>query len=173
LQARQGDRVLDVGERGVAALANAALVRWLFLGRFAQAPPFPLPQGRRGAPRLKTPGTRGTIAAMRRARGLFLLLPLALGLAGCGVSLSDIRQESLLDRCGDLMREAFPGGDIKVTRTSTVAQPTQSIATVVAAAEGQRRDLPKNTVLDRRVAVECRFTNSILTDFRWTKGPLR
>jgi hypothetical protein len=103
----------------------------------------------------------------------------ASGLAGCGSGLSDaevggieLHQQSLLDRCGQFMRAAFPGGNIKVTKTAMVPQATESIATIVASAEGLRRDLPKETVLARDVAVECRFDDNILTGFRWTKGPL-
>ncbi len=106
---------------------------------------------------------------MARA-ALIALLPLALGLAGCGVKL---REESLLDRCGGLMQQAFPGGNIEVTKKQLVPQETQSFATTIVAAEGRRRDLAPGPVPLRAVAVECRFDDGILTGFRWTKGPLR
>lgn len=103
-------------------------------------------------------------------RAAFLALPLAFALASCGVRLRD---ESLLNRCGDLMRQAFPGGDIEVTRTSLAPQATRSLATSIVTAEGRRRDLGPGTIPLREIAVECRFDEGILTGFRWTKGPLR
>jgi hypothetical protein len=107
---------------------------------------------------------------MRRAAILACLLSSALGLAGCGTRLRD---ESLLDRCGDAMQQAFPQTEIKVTKTALVAQDAQSYATSVVAAEAERSDLPAGSPLPRDIAVECRFDNGILTGFRWTKGPLR
>lgn len=106
---------------------------------------------------------------MRRAAPL-AVLPLALALAGCGV---DLRQESLLVRCGQLMQQAFPGGEIEVTKTALVPEETRSIATSVVAAQGSRKDVAPGSMPLRDVAVECRFDDGILTGFRWTKGPLR
>jgi hypothetical protein len=106
---------------------------------------------------------------MRRARFL-VLLPLALALAGCGV---ELRQESLLVRCGQLMQQAFPGGGIEVTKTALVPEATRSIATSVVAAQGTRTEVAPGSMVLRDVAVECRFDDGILTGFRWTKGPLR
>jgi len=94
----------------------------------------------------------------------------AVVLAGCGVRLRD---ESLLDRCGDLMQEAFPGGDIKLTKKEVANETTSSIAAIVVAVEGERRNVPAGGEPLRDVAAECRFENGILTGFRWTKGPLR
>src|SRR5215469_15098435 len=94
----------------------------------------------------------------------------ALALAGCGLQL---REESLLDRCAELMQAAFPGGDIKATKKEVANEATSSIAGVVARVEGERRNVPADGVPLRVVAAECRFDNNILTGFRWTKGPLR
>ena len=94
----------------------------------------------------------------------------ALGLAGCGTRL---REASPLDRCADLMQQAFPGGGIKPTKKEAADETTPSITTVVARIEGERRNVPAGGVPLREVAVECRFENGILTGFRWTKGPLR
>jgi len=107
---------------------------------------------------------------MHRAAALACLLCSALGLAGCDTRLRD---ESLLDRCGDAMQQAFPQTEIKVTKKALVAQETQSYAASVVTAEGERNDLPADSPLPRDIAVECRFDNGILTGFRWTKGPLR
>ncbi|HXY99338.1 MAG TPA: hypothetical protein VEI03_05025 [Stellaceae bacterium] len=88
-------------------------------------------------------------------------------------TLKKVREESPTERCGELMQYAFPGGDIEVTKTSVLPVETESIATVVAAAEGTRKNLAPGGVPLREVAVECRFDDGILTGFRWTKGPLR
>lgn len=97
-------------------------------------------------------------------------LALTLLTGGCGVRLVD---EGLLDRCADLMRLAFPGGNIKVTKQETLAPPTASVASFAAAVAGERRNLPEGSPLLREVAVQCTFDDRILTGFRWTKGPLR
>src|SRR5215469_9929636 len=94
----------------------------------------------------------------------------ALALAGCGLQL---REESLLDRCAELMQAAFPGGDIKTTKKEVANETTPSIAALVVVVEGERRKVPADGVPLREVAAECRFENNILTGFRWTKGPLR
>ena len=114
---------------------------------------------------------------MTRAFPTAGLLPL-LALAACNPfaawdPLSKVREESLAERCGDVMQQAFPGGEITVTKTAVVPVETQSIATIVTAAEGVRKELPATSPLLREVAVECRFNDGILTSFRWTKGPLR
>ncbi|MGO8915846.1 MAG: hypothetical protein ACLQJR_08060 [Stellaceae bacterium] len=98
------------------------------------------------------------------------LLPLAL--AACSL-IASVREETPTGRCGEFMQQAFPGGDITVTKTAVVPVETQSIATIVAAAEGTRKNVAPNGVPLREVAVECRFNEGILTGFRWTKGPLR
>jgi len=100
-----------------------------------------------------------------------MLLALALAaLAGCGPR---IREESLGDRCADVMRQAFPDSGIKVTKEEALAPPTASIASFAITVEGVREKLPEGTPLRRDVAVECAFNQGILTSFHWTKGPLR
>ena len=106
-----------------------------------------------------------------------LVLPLAL--AACGLArdagdlVHEVRDEPLTDRCARVMQEAFPGGGISVSHEEMVPAASTSIATVVVAVEGTRKKLPPESTLTRDVAVECRFTDTILTQFRWTKGPLR
>jgi hypothetical protein len=113
----------------------------------------------------------GAEIAGRALRLLAVLAPALL--AGCS-SLKSIREASLLDRCADLMQQAFPGGNIRITKKEQLTEaPTQSVATVVVAVEGVRRKLPENSPLLRNLAVECRFNEGILTSFRWTAGPLR
>jgi hypothetical protein len=94
----------------------------------------------------------------------------ALALAGCGLRL---REESLLDRCAELMQAAFPGGDIKPTKKEMATEAAPSIAVVVAVVEGERKNVPPGGAPPRDVSAECRFENGVLTSFRWTKGPLR
>jgi hypothetical protein len=108
---------------------------------------------------------------MRRAAAMACLLCSLLGLAGCGGT--RLRDESLLDRCGDAMQQAFPQTEIKVTKKALLSQEQQSYATSIVSAEGERPDLPADSPLPHDIAVECRFDNGILTGFRWTKGPLR
>ena len=110
---------------------------------------------------------------MRLRRGSFAVAVLCLaGLAnaGCGLRL---REASPLDRCAELMQQAFPGGDIRPTKKEVAEEAASSIATVIARVEGERRNVSPDSVPLRDVAVECRFENGILTGFRWTKGPLR
>jgi hypothetical protein len=38
---------------------------------------------------------------------------------------------------------------------------------------GVRRNVAPGGVLQRELAVECRFDEGILIGFRWTQGPLR
>lgn len=104
-----------------------------------------------------------------RPAALLLLLQ-GLVLAGCG---TDLAASSPTARCGELMQQAFPGGRIEVTKTQLVPAPTESIATMVITAEGRRRGIAPGGPPLRDVAVECRFSDGILTGFRWTRGPLR
>lgn len=93
-------------------------------------------------------------------------------LAGCGEIGFDIQNAigsvSLPDRCVDFMHRAFPGSDIAVTSRQVAV--TMDTATVNVA--GIRRDVPTNTPYARNIGVDCRFTNGVLTSFRWTAGPL-
>jgi hypothetical protein len=101
---------------------------------------------------------------------LLAALALPLALAGCG----HVQEPSLSQRCGDLMRQAFPGAEIAVTGQQTLpVEGQQSYATTRIVVEGRRRKLPAATRLPRDVAAECRFDQGILTGFRWTKGPLQ
>jgi len=85
-------------------------------------------------------------------------------LGGCGLA----PRGGMAERCASLMREADPGADIHITGSSAAAT---SITTIVAHAEGVRRNLPANVDLPSHLAVECRFHGDVLTGFRWTKGP--
>jgi len=107
-------------------------------------------------------------AAFRRPVHILVALALV-ALAGCGTR---IREESLSDRCADVMRQAFPDSGIKVTKEEALAPPTASIASFATAVEGVREKLPEGSPLRRDVAVECAFNEGILTSFHWTKGPL-
>jgi hypothetical protein len=93
----------------------------------------------------------------------------ALPQGACG-----LREASLAGRCAEVMKSAFPDAGIKVTQSSVTADPAAtSIAAAVASVEGVRETLPAESKLPRDVAVECRFSNNVLTDFRWTRGPLQ
>jgi hypothetical protein len=109
--------------------------------------------------------------AVLRARRFRLSALLALAaLSGCSL---DPRSPSFLDACAALMKEAFPGGDIKIVKAEAQTQQTESIATIVVAVAGERQKVPAGGIPLRDIAVECRYTEGILSGFRWTKGPLR
>ncbi len=86
--------------------------------------------------------------------------------AGCGL----VPSGGMADRCADIMKAAYPGADINITKHEAAAT---SITTIVAHVEGVRSDMPLHGPLPRNLAVECRFEDSILTGFRWTAGPLQ
>jgi len=75
----------------------------------------------------------------------------------------------MADRCADLMATAFPSADIRITKRDAAGS---GIDTIVAHVEGVRRDVPKDLPLTHDLAVECQFTDNVLTGFKWTKGPL-
>jgi hypothetical protein len=101
---------------------------------------------------------------MRRPISRILLLALCCSFEGCG----SVPQAGMAGRCADFMTAADPGADIGITKSGAVAK---SLTTIVAAVEGVRTDLPPRASPPRRLAVECRFENGVLTGFRWTKGP--
>ncbi|HEY1259527.1 MAG TPA: hypothetical protein VGF34_09770 [Stellaceae bacterium] len=100
--------------------------------------------------------TRKITAAL--AAGFFCCL------AGCSLAPAG----GMADRCADLMQRAYPGADIDVFKREAAAT---SLTTIVAKVEGWRRDLPPNAPLPQDLKAECRFDNSVLTGFHWTKGP--
>jgi hypothetical protein len=102
----------------------------------------------------------------RQASTAFLSAALCSIAAGCGIP----RDVGLAERCADLMRRAYPSAAIDITKSEASAT---SLTTIVAKAEGVRTDLPADAPLLRDLAVECRFDENILTQFRWTAGPTR
>jgi hypothetical protein len=85
---------------------------------------------------------------------------------GCGIP----HAVGLADRCADVMRAAYPSATIDITKNEAAAT---SLTTIVARVEGSRTDMPPDAPLPRDLAVECRFDNNVLTEFRWTAGPTR
>src|ERR1700730_4189607 len=100
-----------------------------------------------------------------------LLLTAAGGLVGCNLAERAGRinpgSVSMADRCGEVMKAAMPfaGSDIE-KRTSENA----GVKTIVARVEAVRSDLPADGKLPRDLAAECKFDNTVLVGFRWTKG---
>jgi hypothetical protein len=84
--------------------------------------------------------------------------------AGCG----GVRDVGLAERCADIMQRAFPSASIEIGKSDASAR---GLTTIVAHVEGTRTDLPAGGPLTRDLAVECRFDDNILTEFRWTAGP--
>jgi hypothetical protein len=105
---------------------------------------------------------------MRRPIPKALLPAVVCCLAGCGVASRFVPPGGMADRCAEFMIKAYPGDDIAITKSGAVAA---SLTTIIAKVEGVRTDLPPHAATSPRLAVECRFDNSILTSFRWTKGP--
>jgi len=103
------------------------------------------------------------------------LLAAACGLlVGCGLpgtfSAAVPHSVALTDRCADIVKMAFPSADIDIAVEKRTSQIT-GLDTVVVRVEGIRKDLPEDGKLARDLAAECHFDDSILTGFRWTKGP--
>ena len=77
---------------------------------------------------------------------------------------------SMVDRCSDFMRRAFPSGGIDVINSNVATGMNSALVTV----QGLRNGVPENTAGSvRSVAVECHFESGVLTGFRWITGPLR
>ena len=76
---------------------------------------------------------------------------------------------SMVDRCSDFMRRAFPNGDIDVV-SSHIDTTMESTLTTI---QGVRNGVPANSPYARSVAVECHFEGGVLTGFRWIAGPIR
>jgi hypothetical protein len=75
---------------------------------------------------------------------------------------------SLADRCAMIMQAAMAFADIDLgDRTS---QGSADVRTIVARVSGTRGDIPEGGPGERNLAVECTFTDNVLTAFRWTKG---
>ena len=92
------------------------------------------------------------------------------GLVAAGAGCSLAPSGGMAERCARIMKEAYPGGDIAITKSEAAAT---SLTTIIADVEGVRGDLPAGATLPRHLAVQCRFDDSILTGFRWTAGPLQ
>ena len=99
----------------------------------------------------------------RLSKAFFLLAGLS-PVAGCGLP----HDVGLAERCADIMRRADPAATIEITKSAASAT---SLTTVTAQVEGVRTDLPADSPAPRNLAVECRFDENVLTDFRWTAGP--
>ena len=97
-------------------------------------------------------------------------LAAAAGLVAAGAGCSLAPSGGMAERCARIMKEAYPGGDIAITKRGAAAA---SLTTIIAHVEGVRGDLPAGAMMPRHLAVECRFDDSILTEFRWTAGPLQ
>jgi hypothetical protein len=110
---------------------------------------------------------------MRQTAIMPLLIAAGTMLAGCDMTqrvVGAINPDtvSLADRCAAVMQLAMPAStDIEVTsRTSENA----GITAIIARVAGVRRDLPKEAGQSPDIAVECRFDNTTMVGFHWTKG---
>ena len=107
----------------------------------------------------------GGMPAFRQASTAFLCAALCSAGGGCGLP----RDVGAAERCAEFMRRAYPNAEIEITRTEASAT---SLTTILATANGSRTNLPPDTLLARDLAVECRFDENVLTEFRWTAGPM-
>jgi hypothetical protein len=108
---------------------------------------------------------------MRQAPTLAVLAAASL-LAGCGLSHNLEKQvtadtASLADRCGEIMKKAMPFAEIDIGDRSSSAT---GLRTIIAKVTGKRTDMPDSSQVERDLAVECTFEDTVLTAFRWTKG---
>jgi hypothetical protein len=92
-------------------------------------------------------------------------------LAGCNWQrvAADVAPDtvSLADRCAAIMKRAMPFAEIDIgDRTAK----TTDVRVIVTEVTGTRKDMSNNAAMDRDLAVECTFTDNVLTAFRWTKG---
>ena len=121
----------------------------------------------KGGPGLKLsrrPGSIDGMPAFRQASIALLCVPLCSVVVACAIP----RNIGFAERCGDIMRRAYPNAAIDITKSESSAT---SLTTIVAKAEGVRTDLPADSPLLHDLAVECRFDENILTGFRWAAGP--
>jgi hypothetical protein len=74
---------------------------------------------------------------------------------------------SMSDRCVHFMRVAMPFAGIDIANQTSTSPDLRTIVSTVA---GTRADLAKDSPVEHDLGVECTFTDSVLTAFRWTKG---
>jgi len=121
------------------------------------------------------PGAARHDAAMKKT-GIALVLA-ALALAACSEQRPrEFRNTGYSDRCADFMRLSFPKGEIVVNQATAQAATTESgdLGLMIIDVSGVRPNIPATGgFLERDVAARCRFQNGILTEFRWTRGPMR
>jgi len=107
---------------------------------------------------------------MRRIRLVTMLT--ALLLSGCDWSQrvgGRVAPDTLgiADRCAEIMQKAMPFAEIDIDERSS---RNVDLRTMTAQVTGTRTDMAGNFQVDRHLAVECSFTDNVLTAFRWTKG---
>lgn len=112
---------------------------------------------------------------MHRSHVIFALIGVSCGaswLGGCSLSErveSKIIPDtvSLADRCGAFMKAAMPFAQIDLGDRGS---RSPDVRTIIATVTGTRTDVPRDVTEGRDLAVECTFTDNVLTAFRWTKG---
>ena len=92
-------------------------------------------------------------------------LAVAAAAAGCNAV---PHETSLAGRCAAIMREAFPGANLKIGKEEAAALDISDVRATVTA---ERTDLAKGSRMPRDLAVSCRFHDGILVSFGWTHGP--
>ena len=88
----------------------------------------------------------------------------------------EFRNTGYSDRCADFMRLSFPKGEITVNQAKAQVATTESgdLGLMLVDVTGVRPNIPaEGGFLERNVAARCRFQSGVLTEFRWTKGPMR
>jgi len=75
----------------------------------------------------------------------------------------------LADRCVDIVRRAFPNGDLDIANRRVKVEADASIVAIAAV----RRDVAAKGPYARDIAAECRYESNILIGFRWMSGPIR
>ena len=83
-------------------------------------------------------------------------------ISGCG-----IREPSIVDRCADILRAAWPGRALEVTSKKAAPDFTNNLATVAVAVQAKATGTSGSP---RELGIECTFENSVVTGIRWTAG---
>src|SRR5712672_2627897 len=90
----------------------------------------------------------------------------ALALAGCGFSMSSLRDDAPGERCAKVMREAMPKAEIAITAVKAAGDDTRDLNAIRATAEGTIQAPPEGAKSQGTkpgpVAMECVFHDGIL-----------
>ena len=111
-------------------------------------------------------GDASEVAVRHPCLAIFVVIAAGSLLVGCDLKAPRL-PGGLADRCADILKAAMPSAEFDIGKRTS---ESPSIDKIIAHVEGTRADLPEASRLPPDLAVECEFTNNVLTAFRWTKG---